>query len=365
MKKIYFVSFLFLAAVTLQSGINFSSQPPTDLTGAVGDYCTNCHGGNARNAAGGSVTLNGLPVGGYVPNQTYPLSLTITHGSANRTRWGFSIAAVNAGGAPLGTFNTTNPNAAINGSELSHNSAVSTSAQSSYTYNNLSWRAPATASGTVNFYFVGNAANGSGSGGDFIYSGTSNVALPINLKSINAAQQNGVVTINWQTINELNAQYFEVERSDDGQFFYSLEKVATKGTSNKGADYSFKDLKATNGTTIFYRLKMIDNNGSARYSSTVTVKPFVSGFTIKNVYPTIIRSGEGFNVEVESEKNRTLTLSLLDITGKKIQSQNFNVYKGSNQLKVNNTNLANTNGIVLLQIAGDNFLQTKTLICKY
>ena len=211
MKKIYFVSLLFIAAVTLQSGINFSGQPPTERTGATGSYCTSCHTGNARNAAGGSVALTGLPVGGYVPNQTYPLSLTITHASANRTRWGFSIAAVNAGGAPLGTFSTTNANAATNDTELSHNDAVSTSAQASYTYNNLSWRAPATASGTVNFYFVGNAANGSGSGGDFIYSGTTNLALPISLKSINAAQQNGVVTLNWQTINELNAQYFEVE----------------------------------------------------------------------------------------------------------------------------------------------------------
>lgn len=365
MKKIYIVSALFVSAVTLQSGINFSGQPPTDLTGAVGDYCTNCHSGNPRNAAGGSVTLTGLPSGGYVPNQSYPLSLTITHASANRTRWGFSIAAVNSGGAPLGTFSTTNPNAAINGSELSHNNAVSTSAQASYTYNNLSWRAPATASGTVNFYFVGNAADGSSSSGDFIYSGTSNVALPINLKSINAVQQNGVVNINWQTINEINAQYFEVERSDDGQFFYSLEKITPKGNSNKGAEYNFKDTKATNGSTIFYRLKMTDNTGSPRYSSILSVKAFVSGFTIKNVYPTIIRNGEGFNVEVESEKNRTLTLSLLDITGKRIQSQNYNVFKGSNQLKVNQANLANTNGIVLLQIVGDNFLQTKTLMCKY
>lgn len=365
MKKIYIISCLALAAITLQSGINNSSQPPTDATGAIGSYCNDCHGGNPLNAAGGSVALTGLPAGGYVPNTSYPLSLTITHSAANRTRWGFSIAAVNSGGSPIGTFSTTNPNAAKNGSELSHNNAVSTSASATYTYTNLRWTAPATNSGVVNFYFVGNAANGSGSGGDFIYSGTSNIALPINLKSINALQQNGIVTINWQTVNELNAQYFEVERSDDGQFYYSLEKVATKGSSTKGADYTFRDNKATNGGTIFYRLKMTDNNGSARYSSTVSVKPFVSGFTIKNVYPTIIRNGEGFNVEVESEKTRTLTLTLLDITGKKIQSQNFNVFKGSNQLKVNNANLSNTNGIVLLQIASDNFLQTKTLMCKY
>jgi hypothetical protein len=366
MKKLYYVCGLFLAAIALQSGVNYSGQPPTGLTGASGTYCTQCHASNPINTGGGSVTVTGLPSGGYVPNQTYPLSLTITHGTANRRKWGFAISAVNSGGADLGTFSSTNPNAKLNGSELAHFTAVgSNPATNTYTYTNLAWKAPATASGTVTFYYVGNAANGSGTDGDFIYSGMTNVTLPISLKSINAIKENDYIVLNWETSNEINAKYFEVERSEDGQFFYSLEKIAVQGKENKGAKYTYRDTKATKAVTIFYRLKTTDNDGSIKYSATVNVKSNTAAFILKNVYPTIIRNGESFNVEVESEKNRTLTITLLDINGVKIQTQNYNVLKGSSILKVNNANLSNTKGIVLMQVAGDNFLQTKTLLVKY
>ena len=120
MKKIFTLIFLSTCIILLQSGVkslNFSSQPPTGLTGATGSYCTNCHGDFSLNTAGGSVSISGLPPGGYVPSTLYPLSITISHGAANRARWGFSMKAVNGSGASVGTFSSTNANAGPNGTE--------------------------------------------------------------------------------------------------------------------------------------------------------------------------------------------------------------------------------------------------------
>jgi hypothetical protein len=364
MKSIYIISILLTAVITLQSGMHSSSAPPTGYTGSTGAFCTNCHAGTL-NAIGGSVIINGLPSGGYVPNTKYPLSVTITHSAANRTRWGFAISAVNTAGTSIGSFSSTNSNAALIGNELAHKNAVSTSASASYTYNNLFWTAPPINVGVVNFYYVGNAANGSGSSGDFIYSGSNNISLPINLKYFNAVQKNGTVVINWQTLNEIEGKYFEIERSDDGQFFYSLEKINSNNPLTTNESYSFVDKKASSNSVILYRLKMTDQNNIVKYSSVIKVNGINTEFAIKKVYPSIIKSGGSFNVEIESEKNRLITLDLLDINGKEKQSQKINLFKGSNLIKLTAYNLENTNGIVILKIEGDNLILTKTLVCSY
>jgi hypothetical protein len=133
-----------------------------------------------------------------------------------RSRWGFSIASATTGNNAIGTFSSTNANAANNSDELSHNGAVVTSTQASYTYTNLTWTAPATANQPVTFYFVGNAANNAnGNQGDYIYSSTKVVALPIELAELIAKVNGKDVLINWKTSTEINSNYFEVEKSDN------------------------------------------------------------------------------------------------------------------------------------------------------
>jgi len=158
-----------------------SSVPDQGYTGADGAYCSNCHSTNTLNSGGGSVTATGLPADTYTAGATYNFSIHITHGTLNRRRFGFSIEARNSAGQKVGSFSSTKPNAAINGEELSHLDAVLfTTNQQSYTYSNLQWTAPANpspADATITFYYVGNAANGSGSSGDFIYAATQTVNL--------------------------------------------------------------------------------------------------------------------------------------------------------------------------------------------
>lgn len=183
MKKLIVLSFLTVSLCSFETLIR-SFQPPQGHTGANGVYCNQCHSGNQLNSPGGSVQVSGLP-DTYTAGTTYNFSITISHSAANRRRWGFSIEARNSANQVVGTFASTNAHAAINGSELSHFSAETFANNSdSYTYNNLSWTAPANPGANDNgitFYFVGNAANGTGSNaGDFIYSNTKTISLLAN-----------------------------------------------------------------------------------------------------------------------------------------------------------------------------------------
>ncbi|MFY7900753.1 MAG: choice-of-anchor V domain-containing protein [Chitinophagaceae bacterium] len=341
MKKLSSFLVIIAVAILLQSGIkgvNFSSVPPQGYTGASGEYCNNCHGSFALNSGGGNVTVSGLPTTGYVPGQAYNFTLTIAHGSSNRTRWGFSIKATNSNGADVGTFSSTNNNAAVNGTELSHNNAVSTAASNSYTYQNLRWTAPNNSTNNpVTFYFVGNAANGSGSSGDFIYSSSSVIALPIELKSFQANVIKEQVQLQWQTSSEINADYFVVEKSTDGQVFTALSNVKAAGNSTTNQSYSYVDNQvAYFNRTIFYRLKQVDKDGSFKYSKTVIATIQSSHNVVVNkMFPTITKPGATMYADVTSKTNTTIRITLTNSLGKTLQVIQQNVQSGNQKIAIN------------------------------
>jgi hypothetical protein len=184
--KIVLVFFAILSTLSSFTILLSSGQPPQGYTGADGFYCTQCHSTNPLNNAGGSVTANGLPTNGYTPGTAYAFSISTTHSAVDRRRWGFSIVARNSQNQTVGTFSENSANAGINGNELSHFPAFATAALSNYTFSNLTWTAPATPTiddQNITFYFTGNAANGSGTSGDYIYAATATSALVSNTQT--------------------------------------------------------------------------------------------------------------------------------------------------------------------------------------
>lgn len=362
MKKIYISLGLIAACIALQSSVKFSSVPPTGHTGATGDYCTNCHSSYALNGGGGNVNAVGLPTGSYTPGQAYNFSMSITHSAADRKKWGFSITAVNAVGNPVGTFNTANANAAPNGDELSHNTAVTTANSSSYTYNNLTWTAPATPGpddASVTFYYVGNAANGNGNNQlDYIYSNSKIVALPINLKGFTVEAKEQVVTLKWQTLTEENSKHFIIEKSDDAQNYYSIGTVNAAGNSTQLRNYTFADNDpAYFDKPIFYRLKLVDKDGSFKYSPVQQVKLKATKINIVKAYPNYIKSGSKVNLEIISHVSAILNVQLLDLNGKVLETQQLPVQKGTNNISVS-FNAQMAAGMVFAKFSTQDFSQT-------
>ncbi|MFP5039569.1 choice-of-anchor V domain-containing protein [Parasediminibacterium sp. JCM 36343] len=361
MKKLSTILVLATLVVFLQSSVKrvyFSSQPPQGYTGASGNYCVDCHSSFPLNSGGGDVTVAGLPASGYVPGKTYDLALTITHGTADRKRWGFSITAVDQQGAALGTFTSTNANAQPNGAELSHFSAVKTTASKTFTYSNLHWTAPATGSAPVNFFFVGNAANSAnGNQGDYIYSGSATIALPISLKDFTASAAGSSVQLAWQTTEEVNSNFFSVEKSDDGQIFYSIDKVFAKGNSSTLEQYSYTDDKPSFfGRAIFYRLKQVDKDGSFKYSKVVSVIMKATSFSVNKIYPTILKAGGLLTAQITSNKSENIQILLVDAGGKVIGRITKPIIAGTNTVSFNvNTT---TKGMVYAKFISSTATQT-------
>ena len=91
-------------------------------------------------------------------------------------------------------------------------------------------------------------------------------ALPVVLLSYSLSPSFGgvgeAVSNQWQTSTEINTAYFNVQRSTDGISFETVGKVKAKGAGN----YNFNDQSPLWGGLLYYRLEIVDNNGSITYS---------------------------------------------------------------------------------------------------
>src|SRR5689334_11688837 len=181
--------FMVLAAVYCfhsKSALADADGPLTSRTGAPSELTCNasgCHSGNALNEASGSLTISGLPAGGYSPSQEITLTVTLRRPSG--ARYGFELTALDDQGRRAGDLVVTESGrtqlktGTVSGGarqyiEHTQNGTIPNgSGQNSWT---LKWRAPAASVGKVTFYAAGNAANGNGQDtGDFIYTTNASV----------------------------------------------------------------------------------------------------------------------------------------------------------------------------------------------
>ncbi|NML22306.1 hypothetical protein HHL16_15590 [Pseudoflavitalea sp. G-6-1-2] len=89
--------------------------------------------------------------------------------------------------------------------------------------------------------------------------------LPVTIKSFTAEKQTGGVQLKWTTTDESNFKETAIERATDGVHFNVIGTVPAQPGSAPEKNYSLLDDKAVAGI-ISYRLKMIDLDGTAKYS---------------------------------------------------------------------------------------------------
>ncbi|GAB3744628.1 hypothetical protein GCM10027594_23410 [Hymenobacter agri] len=99
-----------------------------------------------------------------------------------------------------------------------------------------------------------------------------NGALPVELTAFTAAPTAGAVRLAWATASEKNSLAFEAERSLDGQSFGRIGTVAAAGSSSSLRSYELLDATLpSRATTLYYRLRQVDQDGTFRYSPVRTV----------------------------------------------------------------------------------------------
>lgn len=111
--------------------------------------------------------------------------------------------------------------------------------------------------------------------------------LPVTLASFSAkakeSENTKLVTIEWTTTMETNTDRFEIEKSVDAKNWNVIGNEAAAKESDKLKNYYFNDLKPAGGKS-YYRLKMVDLDGSFAYSRIVGIQ-LKSNNGLVSLYP--------------------------------------------------------------------------------
>ena len=138
--------------------------------------------------------------------------------------------------------------------------------------------------------------------------------LPVKLGAFTGERKGNSVDLKWKAESEINASEYQVERNT-GNGFTRVSTVPTKN-SLTATNYAIADIN-TSAKISEYRLKMVDIDGSFKYSNVVAIKGTgaASDFT---VYPNPISKGSTAIVKIKDITDAT-TLSVIDYTGRLVK----------------------------------------------
>jgi hypothetical protein len=186
------------------------------------------------------------------------------------------------------------------------------------------------------------------------------VPLPVTLNNFEASVENNNGEISWSTSSEENLNQFEVTRSIDGKNFTTIGSVNAIGNSNEINAYNFSDANVANlkVATVYYQLRMVDENGDYRLSSIAQVK-LNNVISTVSVYPN--PTSDYLNVSLTETIEVESAISIMDANGKALALTTPSNINGSNiQLDIRQLE----NGIYFINILNNDGSLTSAKFIK-
>ncbi len=186
--------------------------------------------------------------------------------------------------------------------------------------------------------------------GQYTFCGTtdlgSTILLPLIFTNFSVAEKDGKALLNWSTTAEIQNDYFDIEKSEDGNRFYTIGKVKKSNTTSQNATYSFID-KDLSSPVAYYRLKQVDIDGKFTYSEIINSKRKTIDNKVISIFPNPIQ--DKINIRLKANSTATSLLKIVNEFGQVVHTQNIKIITGQNEIAIDKpVNL--TKGIYTLQI---------------
>jgi hypothetical protein len=144
--------------------------------------------------------------------------------------------------------------------------------------------------------------------------------IPVELASFTATSKPGNVILNWATASELNNCGFEIERKLDNSVWERINFVEGHGTTTEPKVYSYvDDISSVTATSIAYRLKQMDFDGTFEYSMEVYVdNPAPTDFSLYQNHPNPFNPVTTITFDVLAKAN--VNLKVFNSLGEEVVS---------------------------------------------
>lgn len=183
------------------------------------------------------------------------------------------------------------------------------------------------------------------------------IPLSTNLLSFNGKLMNNYAVLSWSTAREDEPVSFELERSADGITFTKITTIAGINNGQAANYYSYTDPQLVMSKN-WYRLVMINNKGSKKYSQVIQLNIQSGDFDIENV-ANPFSSQLMFNVS--TNKSAKVNVELINMQGKIVKSNSYLVHAGTNSLRLEDTDVL-ASGIYTLRIQKEDKIINKKVM---
>lgn len=172
------------------------------------------------------------------------------------------------------------------------------------------------------------------------------IPLPVRLISFTAREENKGVKLNWTTADEAQLARYEIQKGDSPEKLVKISSVAAKGSPSN--EYSFRD-PALGAATAYYRLKMVDENGTSQFSNILRVVPGENNLLdLQSVSPSA--QGNNLNVSLWAQANFPVDFEIRDLQGRLIkQLPPLNLLAGENNFNLDITGTASATYLLIVK----------------
>lgn len=155
-----------------------------------------------------------------------------------------------------------------------------------------------------------------------------NSILPVTLLDFSAILKQNDVLLQWEIADNKDLSYFEVEYSMNGENFISISKVMP--TLNTKYHYTHANLTAG---VHYYRLKIIERDGTKKYSKVEIVQLGVQVTIIQGLLQNPIQGTEA-KVKIYSTTAQTAEATVVDMSGRMVLRQKAGLMTGENLVPI-------------------------------
>lgn len=216
------------------------------------------------------------------------------------------------------------------------------------------------ASNDVSGIFPNNAGGSSLTEPDWRDDGIS--PFPVEWLGFTATQQGNDALLAWSTASELNADYFAIERSSDGDVFQQIGREKASGTTAETSTYQFVDPQITQlpSDQFYYRIRQVDVDGSYAYSSVQELR--LTDKAVKlwlRARPSPV--SRVLSIDFRITGTSSPELEVISSMGQLVYAQSLNQQEGSIEISVVNW----AEGVYYISMYGEDVREMYKIVVKH